>query len=320
MSKIPCKKCSVCGMYNDLSVMICVCGADLSFTSALLTETNDIPVGKSGNINENVSVFVQKCPACGTLNFTSDKENRVQTCHNCTKRRVYSIDPEPYTENGNKSSAQNPSEESSTAAPPVFTAQTPDDAVVPDAAGNGGDGTPTPWGGMLGNISKAVGSSDASETHKEVPLVNSPVSKPVEDDDDEDDDGGNGVADWSSILGVDSAPKMATAEKRKPVITLSAVRYGRYSFTVEPKENEEYWLGRSANQSKFLSYDGRVSNKHCYLCFKGGYWFVKNNNASNGTFVNSNYIGDYGESRLNDGDVLVLGHETDSMAFRITIR
>ena len=82
----------------------------------------------------------------------------------------------------------------------------------------------------------------------------------------------------------------------------------------------QYMLGRSAEQSAFLENDHRVSNRHCYLSYKNGAWYVKDNHSSNGTAVNSRDIGLNGESRLNDGDELKLGHHPDSMAFKVMIK
>lgn len=79
-------------------------------------------------------------------------------------------------------------------------------------------------------------------------------------------------------------------------------------------------LGRSANQGAFLSQDGRVGNEHCYLFFRNGNWFVRDNNSKNGTAVNSRDIGLNGECMLSDGDELKLGHHPDSVAFRISIK
>ena len=99
MSKLPCKKCKKCGLYHDLSVEVCSgCGADLLKTPALLMETEEIPAENVGTINTAVDVFVQKCSACGALNFTSDEKNIVKICHNCHKARVRDVVPVRYEE------------------------------------------------------------------------------------------------------------------------------------------------------------------------------------------------------------------------------
>lgn len=102
-------------------------------------------------------------------------------------------------------------------------------------------------------------------------------------------------------------------------LTLTAIRFGSYSFTVSAEQDSPYMLGRSAGQGEFLSKDMRVSNMHCLLCYRDGRWFVKDNGSSNGTAVNSRDIGEKQESPLNSGDELKLGHHPDSMAFRVII-
>lgn len=291
MSKIPCKECNSCGCYNDLSVMTCdECGKDLKEVPALMIETDDIPGEKYGEIDENVAVFVQKCSACGALNFTADKDSPVKVCHNCHKTRVASIAPEEYAET-------------------VEGVHTEDDVLDNEESAQ--------WQGILENIRKSVGGAEPNPSRKveEKKKVLTPPVIDIDDNEDEEDD----VSDWSGILGGLSAPEKVVVEQHKPSITLTEVRYGRLSFTIETKDGE-YMLGRSANQSEFLRSDGRVGNEHCYLYFKNSSWYVKDNHSLNGTAVNSRDLGLNGESRLCDGDELKLGHHPDSMAFNITIR
>lgn len=99
-------------------------------------------------------------------------------------------------------------------------------------------------------------------------------------------------------------------------ITFTAIRGGELSFTIKA-EDEPYMLGRSSNQSNFLKKDRRVGNEHCCIFFKNGSWYVKDNNSKNGTFVNSEDIGQNGEKLLKDGDELKLGHNVDSITFSV---
>lgn len=323
MSRIPCKKCKSCGFYHDLSVMTCdECGTDLKNTPALLVEIDDIPGEKYGEIDENVTVFIQKCSACGALNFTSDKQSPVKVCHNCHKTRVAAIEPEEYTETAEKVSVEEEKVEDETVtdvtAPAGGNTGTAK-VIFADDDDDDDDDDSAQWQGILGNIRKSVGGAEPQPARKTPPssVVDNTDVEAIDDDDDDDDEG---VSDWSSILGGKPAPKKASVEHPKPAITLTAVRYGRLSFTIEAKDNEEYMLGRSANQREFLQNDGRVGNEHCYIYFRNGTWYVKDNHSANGTAVNSRDLGLNGESRLNDGDELKLGHHSDSMAFRITIR
>ena len=95
MGKIPCRRCGSCGLYNDLSVDICECGADLTRVPGLLVDER-IPPDQYGEIDPSLPVFVQKCSACGAENFTADKSRPVRVCYNCHKARVASVVPAPY--------------------------------------------------------------------------------------------------------------------------------------------------------------------------------------------------------------------------------
>jgi len=144
------------------------------------------------------------------------------------------------------------------------------------------------WNDILGNIAETAGHSQ-------------PAAETANDGD---------QPGWDDILGT---------TPRSPSITLTAIRYGKLSFTLEAVENKPYLMGRSANQSEFLSQDLRVSNEHCTLLFRSGQWYVQDNHSSNGTIVSGYILPINGESPLHHGNELVLGHEADSMAFRISI-
>ena len=99
MSRIPCRKCNKCGFYHDFTVTVCgECGKDISAVPALMIETKEIPGERFGEIDEKITAYVQKCSACGALNFTSDPDRRVRICYNCHKARVASVKPTLYTE------------------------------------------------------------------------------------------------------------------------------------------------------------------------------------------------------------------------------
>jgi pSer/pThr/pTyr-binding forkhead associated (FHA) protein len=145
-------------------------------------------------------------------------------------------------------------------------------------------------------------------------VANDNSTEELDEDDDEDD------ADWTDILGSKSTRAKAEPTSKTKRITLTAIRYGRLSFTITARDNMPYMLGRAANQNVFLSQDGRVGNEHCYIFYRDGFWHVKDNHSANGTFVNSRDIGEDGEHVLGDSDTLKLGHHPDSMEFRITIQ
>ena len=108
-----------------------------------------------------------------------------------------------------------------------------------------------------------------------------------------------------------------TVEAKSGSITFTAIRFGRYSFTIH--EGQSVMLGRRASHADFLRKDIRVSGNHCTVSSRGGKWFVLDNNSENGTFIDQRDLGEGGEGELTDGCLLVLGHKPDSMAFSVSI-
>lgn len=334
MNRIPCKKCPQCGLFNDFTVEECECGKKLNNVEAQFIDTELISPEQYGDIDTSLKIYVQKCSACGTVNYTDNPAKPVRVCYNCHKTRIAAIVPAEYVdEDGDeKPEASAPEDGISDNASSFNTHQAKVQIVQgqhPYEPDDDDDDDSAQWKGILGNIQRTVGR--ASETSRAT--ANQSISQqtkevkptqPQSDFDDDDDDDETG--DWSGILGI--SPKQTTTplSKQQPIpappakkdITLTAIRYGRLSFTVEAGQ-EKYMLGRSANQGSFLSQDGRVGNEHCYLVYRDGAWYVRDNNSKNGTAVNSQDIGLNGERMLSDGDELKLGHHPDSMAFRISI-
>ena len=317
MSKIPCKKCEKCNLYHDLSVMKCnECDTDLTNIPALLMEIDDIPTENYGEISENVPIFVQKCSACGVDNFTAYKELRVMVCHGCNKQRVAAVDPVEYEElietrvifdDKDITSSRMKQDEVNNEGTEAYLNDNDEDEDEADFS---------PWSGILCNIRADVGSVVPNPVQEVDEKVSG--SHPVAQNDDDDDDDAD-VTDWSEIVGQTATQKKESAVQSKTNLTLTAIRYGRLSFTIKDKDGE-YKLGRSANQKDFLDNDLRVGNEHCTLYFKAGAWYVRDEHARNGTKVNSRILDSGAECVLNDGDELILGHNPDSMAFKITIR
>ena len=331
MKNIPCKKCKKCGLYHDFTKSVCSCGEDISRISSewvdidLLSEQED-KEGKQiiGKINEDITIFVQKCPACGSESYTDTKENRVLVCLRCNKKRIADVDPIPYKQavdpmttdeiQGQERSVNKIAAEVKVPASVVpQTADNNDDDEDMDSESafwlNLGGSTQAATGQGEVKIGKTANSNDSHDPQHEINGINTND----DDDDDDDDDADTGV--WSIL---NTSPKPVVSQPKKD-ITLTAINYGNHIFSIEAIENEMHLLGRSAEQSDFLENDGRVGNEHCYLYFKEGMWYVKDNHSRNGTFVNEQYIGKNGERKLSSGDVLKLGHEVDSLAFKITI-
>lgn len=337
MSKIPCKKCKKCGYYHDLSVAVCeTCGSDLIAIPALLIDTESIPSEQFGKIDETITAFVQKCPVCGTLNYTADKTSRVEQCYNCHKRRIKDIAPQSVVvdtqpDDGedtskftlsekNQSDATRPNKSikgevlfSNIKSTDVSSAYDEDDETDEDEDPNANF-----WAQAL-EKTRTVIESKGQPAQKTVASEPQPIQaeKMTSDYGDDDDDDDDDEIEWNVPL--KDSVETERVHPAKNVITLNAIRYGQYTFSVNAATETPFLLGRDAHHKEFLGKDGRVSNFHCYLLYKNGMWYVKDNHSSNGTAVNARDIGENGESVLHDGDELRLGHHSDSMAFRIKL-
>ncbi|MDD6060109.1 MAG: hypothetical protein PUB97_06960 [Ruminococcus sp.] len=51
-----------------------------------------------GEIDVSLKVYVQKCSACGALNYTDNPSNPVKVCYNCHKTRIAAIVPVEYVD------------------------------------------------------------------------------------------------------------------------------------------------------------------------------------------------------------------------------
>ena len=329
MNKVLRKKCPQCGLFNDFTIEKCKCGKKLNNIGAQFIDTDELSLEQHGEIDVPLKVYVQKCPVCGTLNFTTSKDNRAEICYNCYKSRVANVESVIYTpedENAANLDANSNRKSESVVASETQHHHTTETKTAPlvndDEKDDDLDTQDIFWLGRLKEgIGKAVSGSPNKNLTEETKCETEFSSPTPYDDDDDDDD----VVDWPDDLGGAQKQDTSPAPNRRTVapaakrdITLTAIHHGRLSFTVEAGPNT-YMLGRSANQSSFLSQDGRVGNEHCYLFYRDGNWFVKDNNSRNGTAVNSRDIGQNGEYMLSDGDELKLGHHNDSVAFRISI-
>lgn len=333
MNRIPCKKCSQCGLYNDFTIEECECGKKLNSIEAQFVDTDELSPEEYGEIDTSLKVYVQKCSACGALNYTDNPSNPVKVCYNCHKTRIAGIAPvECVEEDSEATQTASIPEVETTDSANVFGAKQTASQVAQeqplygtDDDNDDDDDDFVQWQGILGNIKNTVSITPVAKMSqpRTQQVVDPRVSQVTNDFYDDDDDE---VGDWSGILGITSNASSTPDPKRqapstptKKNITLTAIRYGRLCFTVDVGQ-DTYMLGRSANQGAFLSQDGRVGNEHCFLFFRNGTWFVKDNNSKNGTAVNSRDIGLNGECMLSDGDELKLGHHPDSVAFRVSIK
>ncbi len=113
-------------------------------------------------------------------------------------------------------------------------------------------------------------------------------------------------SDWGDIFG--------------STLTLKSIGFGNFTAALSSDDiKQPFMIGRDAGYADFLSYDERVSRRHCELWYENSRWFVKDNHSSNGISINDVVLDEDAQSELRDGDILKLGHHPDSISFRITI-
>lgn len=270
MSIVPVRKCEKCNLYHDFTLTSCTkCNGSLR-GMAMPLNTDEIPEDERGQINEQISVFVQVCSKCGAKNYTSDAGRPVRMC----------ISGHPFK------GLPVPEKVTFEAAPCDTNADSKENASPEGKAESSDDNETEQFGAIRRNIQSVLEGSEDAAT----------VGAEKKED-----------AGWEEILGSGYADKK---------ITLTAVN-GNLTFSVKAQEGEKYMLGRSANQREFLIRDLRVGNEHCFLFYAGGFWHVKDNHSKNGTFVNGKDIGEDGEQIIIEGDRITLGHDIDSITFRI---
>ena len=322
MSKIPCRKCKKCGKYSDIASLICVCGEEIGKIPVELVEISDLSEELIADIDLEIEVFVQKCSACGALNFSLSADEPVKMCCNCHKARIATVVPTKYIcdELGKRDDCIEDvlleTSKKTTSVNDVFVPSNDLINAIDDDEDDDED-VASPWLNILGGIRNATGSTtsvrDGQNNLQQSNAIQN--SNPIDDDDEDDEDVGN----WGNILGgnfeVKESPQVTIGNSE---LTIIAIRYGQFSYTIK-KTDVPLLLGRDATLKDFLSRDLRVSNEHCYINYENNNWIVRDNHSSNGTAVNSKDIGYGGEKVIQNGDFLKLGHHQDSMEFKVLI-
>lgn len=309
-----------------MASLICVCGEEIGTIPGEVVETSELSEEYIAEIDEEIDVFVQKCSACGALNFSLATDQAVKICYNCHKARIATIKPVKYTCD-EKENRENEPEESLLKAPQTINPKkdemganyVPVNSVTDDDDDDDDGDDASPWMNLLSGIEGVTGGSISEKNKKGVPQQHDTIpvlksSTAVNDDDDDDD-----VGNWDGILGINAQAKTSVQSNAgKEKLTLYAVRYGQCSYTIK-KTDVPLLIGRDAELKEFLSHDPRVSNEHCYIDYENNQWVVRDNESSNGTAVNSRDIGLCGKIAIHSGDLLKLGHHSDSMEFKVLI-
>lgn len=95
MSIIPCTICPRCKLINQFTVVRCECGMDLSQEKIQLMDTV-IGIEQYGEIQEDLGYFIQKCIACGELNFIVDANKPASRCISCRRSVISNVKPLSY--------------------------------------------------------------------------------------------------------------------------------------------------------------------------------------------------------------------------------
>ena len=209
MIKVPCKKCPQCGLFNDFTIEECECGKKLNNIGAQFIDTDELSPEQYGEIDVSLKVYVQKCSACGALNYTDNPSNPVKACYNCHKTRIAAIVPVEYVDTDSSKQEEAVSEIDELSGDNNLNThtnqqrQTPQVTLPPtvdDDDDDDDDDDSVQWQGILGNIQKTVGSSPViSQTKPSQQNEKNTIVIPTTSDEDDDDD--DEVGDWSGILG-----------------------------------------------------------------------------------------------------------------------
>lgn len=324
MHKILCRKCPKCGLFNDFTVITCECGENLWDPTIKVQSIDKLQLSPElvGEIDSSLHAYVQKCPRCGTENFTDSPDRRVTRCYSCSKTQIANVIPIEYADESS-AEATPASQEAEKSAPENRTVDRQPSGTHDNDVDTSDPQTALWLKSLMSNIGSSVSQSPMADPAAP-PAGSGTVhgGKTQSDNNNDDDEDNDDDIKW--FVG----GQTSESASRTRSITLTAVTYGQLTFTVSA-EQSPYMLGRSANQSDFLSQDTAVGNEHCRLIYQDGKWYVEDYASRNGTLVLSQGvdpkdtakqdIGRSGMRALTDGDTLKLGHRGDSMAFRITI-
>lgn len=335
MRMIFCRKCPKCGFYHDFTLPVCAnCQHGLLEAPVLWIDSEDIPpelYGELDDIEGCSKAFVQTCRVCLRKSFTKERDGKVTLCWGCHKSRIAGEDRIEYRPDRPQSSGM-AGEAAADQKPAAFApgpelitkspGSNPAPAIsIPDTQAAEAVGEESLNEEALSWVSRMRGSISAASYPYDSPAKAEPPAQPSAARPDAESVAADDVEDGSwAFLGALGRNKQAPAPRTKDIVLHAAGRYGPLSFAVKSSEHIPYLLGRSANQSEYLSQDLRVGNEHCFLLCREGRWYVKDNHSSNGTAVNGEFLDPDGESPLADGDVLMLGHHADSVTFRIELK
>ena len=341
MSKIPCRKCPDCGLINDITTEECVCGEDISYIPQVLYETDELPAYQRGKVDETHEFYSQKCPACGAVNYSGDKESPVKRCFSCAKAKISAVEPILFKERTPKPEA--PKDEKPKEEPEKTEAKA--EPAKTEAAPEPKEEKPAPAEAI--EQPQETKPEQHNAQPEQVPIIEESKNAIDELFEINEEPANNAIDELfaieENVSAVNDAPEetLGAAEnedERKEWsfrlsdmdefdslgkdIVLTAVRYGVYSFTVtaDMVKDKPYMLGRSAGEYEFLSKDPRVSGFHCTLFVNDGQWYIQDNNSTNGTFVDDTDLGEGGCTDLQNGDRIKLGHSADSMEFQVSFK
>ena len=347
-----CRKCPKCNFFYDLSHSSCeICGKDIESSEVEIIDTDNIPDDQVGAIESNIQVYVQTCPACGAKNYSVD--NKVERCYSCMNSRIASYEPRKC--NWNTDDTVTGIDSSTTCSD---NNQGNLSARVLSDINGGSNSDILNFATIHNNISASINNAYTSNSNVSGNVVSNTVGVHTFDDEEDDEDVPK-WEDWLGKA-IDPRrgerrkvavmpqqpmtpqqpmlsqkpmtpqqlvmpqnpvqPQDSVSENTGKKITLLAVNYGQCIFTIDGTKESSYLLGRDANQKEFLNNDRRIGNEHCFIKYTDNRWYVVDNHSANGTFVNNRDIGDRGTKELADGDILKLGHDEDSLSFKVVIK
>ena len=281
MSKLPCKKCPKCNRFNSLSAEKCSCGYKLNYVRGTFYDDSELTEEEISSLQNYTKLYTQTCRYCGTVYLIAEGMPSIKECYEDGGRMTGLVE---YVEE------------------PVNAADCGDKECSKEPESYLFENIMTNVKDTVGIATEAVNSASCQDN------VESYIAATSE-----------GEFDWPEEMQDMGLLKKNDYVDKNHEIVLRCTTNINLWYTFKVEDDIPYHIGRSERMKECLEYDDRISHDHCHLICSNGKWKVIDHSKA-GTFVNRIDIGDHGECYLHDGDMITLGHYSDSISFYVRIK
>ena len=309
MAKTACRLCGKCNKYYDISVSKCSCGESLmrkKYELIDLSSLREEAAERVGEINPELVFYQKKCPHCGRINYSVSENDRSAVCVYCNNPGIRYGKAVRYEE-----------EEVIPAEEKNQWGKCRENILEELNSNTGNTGADKSKDNITETENTVAADAVAEETEPGKTESEKTESEKIESEksESEKDITVNAAAEETTS---DEFDVSSSWELFSDTIVFTAFLHGNVTFEISPEEGKkQVLLGRGAAQAELLSQDGYTSNEHCYIIFRDNSWYVRNNNPRNGTFLNNTLLQPTEERKLEENDLLKLGHHVNSMQFKI---